>query len=527
MVHDKGCERSGGDCVENGSAQMGAMMDWGGLLHQLNAIGIRLSAEQNVDRLLDYILEECMNITASDGGSIYIMSRSGSADCLTFYCAKNRSREMAFESRTLPLDSNSFAGYCAITGEPLHFDDITETERLVGIRHNDFFDRTYSYQTRNMLVIPMCNYSGAVIGVLQLINKKQDNRIVLKDDADFRQSIAAYRLDEIELVTSLSSQAAILMERTQLFQEIEKLFKTFIESLVMALDKRDPATAGHSKRVADYAVALAKAVNDVGDGPYAELAFSDEQLKKLYYAGLLHDIGKVGVEERLLVKETRLSAEQLEVLRYRFRYMKAVLNLRHHQNTLSEEDSVQLLWLDRWLERIEQINGKGFVSPEEMAFVDMVATQRYIDADGTETPLLKPYEREVLSVVRGNLTPDERRRIERHPQMTYEVLREISWSKPLEDVPHIAACHHEQLDGKGYPEGLVGGDIPIMARILAIVDIFDAMTAKDRPYKRAVPLDKTLAVLQEEVAEGHTDADLTRIFIERQVYLPIYQEDVR
>lgn len=492
------------------------------LIHHLNAIGIRLSAEKNVDKLTALILEECMRITDSDGGSIYILESDDTGSWITFKHTMNVSRDFPFESFSLPINNTSFAGYCAATGQPLNFSSLDNTEALVGIKHNDVFDRINHYHTMNMLVIPMKDMDDAVIGVLQLINKKKDASIRLEADADYADAMIPYTEDEEEIVTSLASQAAILLERTRLYEEIEELFRTFSESMVTALDKRDPVTAGHSKRVADYAVALAQAINAKhvveSDAPF----FDADNLKKLYYAGLLHDIGKVGVTEWLLVKNSRLTADRITAIRYRFQYLKARLQLRQVTETLPEEDSLILNNLDLWLDTIEKHNLRGFLTPEEAQAVQEISTHVFEDIDGEIKPLLSAYEQDALSILRGNLTSVERLEIERHPAMTLDVLKEISWSHELKEVPLIAASHHEKLNGKGYPLGLTEADIPLMSKILAIVDIFDAMTSKDRPYKPAVPIDKTLDILLEEVKHGNLDPDMTNLFVATRPFQEVF-----
>lgn len=492
------------------------------LIHHLNAIGIRLSAEKNVDKLTSLILEECVRITDSDGGSIYIQESDESGSWITFKHTINNSREFPFESFSLPISNTSFAGYCAATGKRLNFSSLDNTEELVGIKHNDVFDRMNHYRTVNMLVVPMKDMDGTVIGVLQLINKKRDPAIRLITAVDYEDAMISYTADEEEIVTSLASQAAILLERTRLYEEIEELFRTFSESMVTALDKRDPVTAGHSKRVADYAVALAKAINTEPPSGMDAPVFNDNDLKKLYYAGLLHDIGKVGVNEWLLVKNSRLTADRIIAIRYRFQYIKAKLLLQQASEPLSEEDFAILKNLDIWLDTIEKHNLRGFLTPEEALAVENISTHTFEDIDGEMKPLLTAYEQDALSILRGNLTSVERLEIERHPAMTLDVLKEISWSHELKEVPIIAASHHEKLNGKGYPLGLTESDIPLMSKILAIVDIFDAMTSKDRPYKPAVPIDKTLAILLEEVKYGNLDPGMTNLFISKKPFQEVF-----
>lgn len=489
------------------------------LIHALNAIGIRLSAEKDIDKLTRLILDECMRITQSDGGSIYTRESDDEGTWITIRHALNRSRDFPFERFSLPINNTSFAGYCAATGMPLNFSSLENTEALVGIRHNNVFDRMNNYSTRNMLVIPMKNLEGDTIGVLQLINKKINDEIRLTSPEDYADAIVPYTDFEEEIVTSLASQAAILLERTHLYEEIQALFRTFSESMVTALDKRDPVTAGHSKRVADYAVALAGALNNQSSVNRDLPVFSDGDIQKLYYAGLLHDIGKVGVEEALLTKSTRLSEERMDIIRYRFRVLKLTLT---SAEVLTEQDRELSERLDSWMAAIVHLNKLGAITSEEASVIREICSYDFQDLDGLRKPLLSAYEAEALTVLRGNLTSEERRAIEQHPKMTLEVLKEIRWSRDLTDVPLIAASHHERLNGSGYPSGAQCDAIPIMSRILAIVDIFDAMTSKDRPYKPAVPIEDTLDVLMEEVRHGNLDPMLTDCFISTKAYQEVF-----
>lgn len=494
------------------------------LIHQLNSIGIRLSAEKNIDNLTLLILEECMHITNSDGGSIYIKETDGEKSWITFTHTLNVSRAFPFKSFTLPISNTSFSGYCAATGKTLNFSSLHDTESLVGIRHNDTFDKMNNYQTKNMLVIPMKDMEGNVIGVLQLINKKKSSDIRLLSDEDYEDAMEPYTADEEEIITSLASQTAILFERTRLYEEINELFRTFSESMVTALDKRDPVTAGHSKRVADYAVALANAMNGKRSQNGEAALFSEEDLKMLYYSGLLHDIGKVGVSETVLAKGTRLGADRLNAIKFRFQYVKTQLVLKSLSEQLTDSEVEILDNIDTWKELVIKFNNRGFMAPEELESVRTISTHTYTDEDGATYPLLDPFEFDALSVMRGNLTASERKEIESHSQMTLEVLNEIKWSQELKEVPFIAGSHHEKLNGKGYPMGRTSDEIPYMSKILAIVDIFDALTASDRPYKPAMPVDKTMKILMEEVDNGALDPELTKIFIDDKPYAAVFEK---
>ncbi|QZY55248.1 HD domain-containing phosphohydrolase [Crassaminicella profunda] len=492
------------------------------LLDRLNKIGIHLSAEQNTDKLLEMIVEESMKITDSDGGSIYIKEEKEKEEYLRFKIARNYSKIFPFKQFLLPIDKKSISGFCALTGKSYNFRRVSDIPSTIGIKYNDSFDKKNNYKTINMLVIPMKNLKGETTGVLQLINKKKDYHIPLITKEDYKNHTLPFSEEEENTIASLASLAAILLERSKLYQEIKNLFETFIESMVATIDQRDPTTAGHSIRVAKYAAIFAKAVNQTTYGKYKNLYFSQKEIHQIYYAGLLHDIGKIGVKEAILLKRTKLSESELEILKYRFYYYKKELEYKKLSHIISEEEKQIFDEIDQYYIFICNLNTKGFITNDEIKILEKISSITFKDIDGKIKNLLNQSEYNQLTVKRGNLTKEQRVMMEYHPSYTYEILKSISWGKDLEKVPLIAAAHHEKLDGSGYPKGLKEDEILIPSKILAIVDIFEALTAKDRPYKKALPLDKTLKILQKEAKQHHLDKDLLEIFIHKK----IYEEDI-
>lgn len=517
------------------------------IIERLNSIGIHLSTQTNADDLFSFILEECMKLTRSDGGSIYIKKVVDEQEFIEFSYTKNTSKTFPFTKFKMPLDKTSLAGYSGYTGEICNFSSMEETEKI-GLTHNKTFDEENNYQTCNMLIVPMKNFNGKVIGVMQLINKKDDYDQPLDQATDYEEHIIPYTSAEEELISSLTSQCAILLERNILIDDIRKLFKTFIESLVTSLDQRDPVTAGHSSRVASYAVCLAQKVSKSKEPPFDHISLTTDTLRALYYAGLLHDIGKIGVREAVLLKRNRLSDEAIENVRYRCQLLK--YNMLYDLNEFSKEEMSDildafsfishkeaLLMIDdnekkvrkflkenaaliasKLYDTIEEINISGFLPDENEHFLKLAKHIAYIGESGDKVPLLTEDNLENLMVKRGNLNPDERKMMNDHPLYTFEVLKEITWTDSLKDVPFFAATHHEKLNGKGYPWGLLDNDIPLFSRILAIADIFDALTAKDRPYKPALSIEKTNSILREEATATNLDADLVELFIETKAY---------
>jgi len=493
------------------------------LLEKMISIGIRLSAEKDTDKLMEMILEESMIITHSDGGSIYIIIEEEEQQKLRFQYTRNTSKDFPFASFTMPLTCTSISGYSAYTGESCRFGSMDETFDKIGVRYNDSFDKSNDYRTVNMLVIPMKNLENDVIGVMQLLNKKNEYDFKFKTMEDYPTHTVPYTENEERVISSLASLTAVLLERNILHAEIENLFKTFTESLVRALDQRDPATAGHSMRVAQYSVRFCMAINETTDGPYKDAYYTPTDLKQIYYASLLHDVGKIGVREHVLLKRNRLSDSEFEALKYRFLFHKNTLMRKIETNTNTPEEKKLYEEMDSIVELIKDVNEKGYVPDEEIEKVSEIAKLEYTDFDGTIKPLISDFELINLSVQKGNLTTEERTMIQMHPAFTFNVLDEISWSKELSDVPEIASAHHEKLSGKGYPYHLEAKDILTESRILAVVDIFDALTAADRPYKPALSIEKSLSILQEESDWGNIDSDLLKIFVDKKVYEVIFE----
>lgn len=486
------------------------------LLEKFSEIGLKLTAEKDVNKLLELILTECIKITDSDAGSIYIKEQDEENAQLIFMYTLNTSMSFPFKSFKLPITMNSIAGACAMTGEIYNFKSMDDTVEVLGFHHNRSFDESYGYETRNMLVIPLKNYNNDMIGVLQLINKKKDpNHKFIAYSKDFEPHVIPYDLKDEKIVGALASQAAMLIERGILFKDIEHLLDSMIDTLVTALDRRDPITAGHSKRVATYALALAKNVNDVDYGPYAGYTFTAEALKELYIAGMLHDVGKIGVREYVLMKRNKLSDDGIDRVRWRYKYIRKLLSEDPEQMESLGFNTEQL---DEALKSLESINTSGFLKDEDKALLDKLKDLSITDFDGSVIPFLTPEEYEFMSVPRGNLTGSERKEINDHAVHTFNILNGIDWTRDLKKVPRIAADHHEKLNGFGYPEGRKSDDLEVRSRILAIADVFDALTAKDRPYKPAIPIDKSIEILEDDASKGGLDPELVAIFKKERAY---------
>ncbi len=492
---------------------------------RLNQIGIALSSEHNLNKLLELIVTEARRFTVADGGSLYIKE----GEKLNFLVAQTESLEAktqqkSFKSFYVPLTKESISGYVATTGKTLNISDVYHIPPTVEYRFNKEFDRRMGYRSKSMLTVPMRDHNDEIIGVLQLVNSLDlDGRVV------------PFRKEYETLILSLASQAAVAIRNAKLIEEIKSLFRSLVRYSAKAIDSRSPHTAGHSGRVAKFSLRIAQAINEEKEGAFASVKFSPEQLEELRMAGWLHDIGKIGVKESVLEKGTKLNDDQMETLAERFAVIKAsayLENCRQKSELLKTggDQNDALAELDRKLtaalEAVEQdldflrrINIPEVMQAQDLDRLRAIAEKAFADpCSGEMRYYLSSHEYENLAVLRGNLTASERKEIQRHVEYTMEILRKIPFTKDLENIPIIAAAHHEMLDGSGYPYGLKGDDIPLQARIMCISDIYDALSSKDRPYKKAMPLEKSLAILQEEAKRGKLDANLIELFIRRKLY---------
>lgn len=504
-------------------------------LSELNAIGIRLSAEPNPRFLLETILSKAREITNSDAGSLYIVEERAEAPHLRFALAQNDSLSVPFRTATLPLTDASIAGHVALTGEVINLADAYAPPADAPFAINRRFDEETGYRTKSMLVVPMRTPQGQTIGALQLINRKVDRDARLTGPEDVERYVGAYGALDEKLAGSLASQAAVAIYNRRLYLSIRELFEGFVKASVTAIEARDPSTSGHSFRVADLTVALAKAVDRCESGPYRDLKFRDDEVMELRYASLLHDFGKVGVREHVLVKAKKLYPADLERIRHRVELLKRDLALRTARAKLDRalaraadyadaaarldaELAAALAELDRQLDLVRVANEPTVHVQSFTAELRRLAAHTWEDADGVPRSVLTPEEARVLAIPRGSLTDEERVAIQAHVVHTFQFLAQIPWTKELSRVPEIARGHHEKLDGSGYPSGARAEQIPVQSRMMAIADIYDALTAADRPYKKALRAEEALAILDAERRAGALDSALLDVFLEARVF---------
>jgi HD-GYP domain-containing protein (c-di-GMP phosphodiesterase class II) len=511
-------------------------------LHELNRIGVALSAEHDIDSLLQLILAKSCEIVGADAGSLYLVERASPAaaapDLLRFKLTRNDSVAVSFEEFTMPLDVSSIAGYAALTGRVLNLVDVYGIPKHAPYAGSGgsarAFDEKSGYRTKSMLVVPMKDHRGIVIGVVQLINKKRDRTAVLRPVSLVEQAVIPFTGADEELLTSLTSQAAVGLEKTRLVDDVRALFDSFVRAAVTAIEQRDPTTSGHSSRVAVLTQALAETVDRQQHGRFREVRFSREQLQELRYASLLHDFGKVGVREQVLVKGRKLYAGELLVIRHRFAYVMRSLEAEHLRAQLAlalagEADPQRLQEtesayeekrreLQEILRAVRRANEPSLLEEQGFRVLMGLSSRTFVDDEGRPQPLLTQDELSALQIAKGTLSERERREIESHVTHTFHFLSEIPWTDEFRGIPAIAYAHHEKLDGTGYPRRLTAADIPLQSRMMTIADIFDALVAWDRPYKRAVPVEQALDILGEEAEQGKLDADLLRLFVDAKVF---------
>ena len=500
---------------------------------ELNRIGIALSAEKDIAKLQDFILVTMRQLTNADGASLWLKSVGDNNEPMLFLASsQNTSIDNTYQAFKVPVDEKSVVGYTVSVGTSQIYDDAYNPPPGKP-QGGKGFDTQFGYRTKSMLTVPMRNYSNEVVGAIQLINAKRrfDTRLTTETVG---AEVVSFRPEDLEMIESIASQAAVAIDNKNLLDSIQALFDGFVEASVTAIEQRDPSTAGHSGRVEALTTALARAVTRLGAGQYRDVKLTEDQFKELRYACLLHDFGKVGVREHILVKAKKLMPGQLEVIQARFEFversvqvnyanqkLEALKTERANATVLGQIDkrlAEDLEQLNRWVQNIISANEPTVMPEDKASMLEFLSQQTYYDMSGKAHPMLDPQEFRFLSIRKGTLDPQERLEMESHVTHSFHFLTKIPWTPLMRGIPEIAYGHHEKLDGTGYPRQLKGDQIPLQARMMTISDIFDALTAQDRPYKRAVPVHTALDILRAEADDGKLDKDLLGIFVAKEIY---------
>ncbi|NDD03597.1 MAG: GAF domain-containing protein [Proteobacteria bacterium] len=487
------------------------------MLQKLNEIFIELSAERNPEKLLVTILSKGIELSGAQGGTLFVLNEVDGD--LEFRCRITDSggKEINFEEVNSRVQENSVCGYVALTGKSTNVTSTQETKLSQGFPMFSSLDHVQPQGNQSLLTVPLRDSRGDCRGVLQLANKVKSNG-----------EYAPFDLEDESLVKSFSTQAAICLETSDVYRDVQKLFEGFVKASITAIESRDPSTGGHSERVASMCVALARATTEVSTGIYRSVKFKEDEIKELEYAALLHDFGKIGVKEQVLVKAKKLYTHQLESIKERINTCKAAAKIcfleqrihlgESHRQQLEHQYHERVRQVDNYWNLIIAANEPNILKKENEQILDQIRHEQLLLPDGTQVSLLTEEEYLALSVQQGSLTDSEREEIESHVRHTYQFLKNIPWTRDFKNLTEIAYCHHEKLDGTGYPRGLTSHEIPLQSKIMTIADIFDALTAADRWYKEAVPIERALEILGQEVKEGKLDPVLSEIFIEKKIY---------
>jgi HD-GYP domain-containing protein (c-di-GMP phosphodiesterase class II) len=508
-------------------------------LEQLNEIGSALSNERSIDALLEKILLAAKTITHADGGTLYRMDEAGG--CLRFEILRTDSlgiamggsagRSIAFPPLPLYREDGSpnlsmVAAYSALKGQTVNIADAYRADGF-DFSGTRAFDARTGYRSTSFLTVPMMNHEGAVIGVLQLINAV----------SPVAGEVGVFSESDRQLAESLASQAAIALTNRLLVNQLEALFESFITLINNAIDEKSPYTGGHCQRVPTLTMMLAEAVNDTAEGPLAGFTMSDADRYELKIAGLLHDCGKVTTPVHVVDKATKLQTifDRIELIDTRFELIRRdieLATLRGRYAAGLDAKPAVLAQIERHgADRLRGIDedraflhhaniGSERMSDADVERVHAIAHRwHWTDSQGAEHSCLSEEEVENLTIRAGTLTGAEREIINHHIVSTIRMLEALPWPRHLVNVPEYAGGHHERMDGKGYPRGLVRDQMSVQARVMGIADIFEALTAKDRPYKRPMRLSEALHILGKFRLNGHIDPDLFDVFVRRKVYL--------
>lgn len=505
------------------------------LVEHLIEIGTALSSERELDVLLEKIVDEARRFARADGGTLFLVDET--TQSLRWVTVQNESMGIRFGGPSSePLDPDVFrpiplyddgepwlsnvATHVVHGRETVHIEDVYDEHDAFDFAGPLQFDERTGYRTTSMLVIPMLHHSSRVVGVLQLINARDADGAVVPFDETVER-----------LTSSLASQAAVAVKNAQLFEELEEQFEAFTRAIAMAIDEKSPYTAGHVRRVVDITMRIAARINATRDGSYADVTFDRDTMKALRLAAWMHDVGKITTPEWVVDKATKLETlfDRVELVRTRYALMKeqarnralrAKLERHHAEETHDIDEALahELTSLDRDLVFLERVNrGVERMADGDVDRLHRIATRAY-EIDGEVRSALTADEVYNLEIRKGTLTSEEIQIIRDHASVSFRMLSQLPFSGPLERVPEIAASHHEKLNGRGYPRGLTADDLSLEARILAVADIFEALTAPDRPYKDPTPLSQVHRILGFMVQDGELDPDLVGFAIESGVF---------
>ena len=476
-------------------------------IDKLLNVGVALTREKSFSEVFRIILDAAMDITRCDGGTLYTLNTEGNV--LEFKIMITRSRGYckgahgeAVDLPPVPLNAENVCAAAAITGELINVPDVYNSTDydFSGPRR---YDAITGYKTVSQLVVPMKNNDGDIIGVLQLINAQSETGDVIPFSSAYERIIA-----------SLSSQAAITLTNMNYEKEVEELLYSFVRVMSAGIDARTPYNANHTRNMAHYGEGFLAWLRTHDEGP----RFTEQDEKEIIMSIWLHDIGKLVIPLEVMDKSSRLGSDENE-LKGRFSKLGLLLKIELLEGKLSQDEyEKRLSELKEDALTVEQANSAPFLSDELLDKITSISKKSYIDENGNSLPLLSEQERDCLTVRKGTLTSAERGVMESHVTMTEKMLDEMHFPKSFEDVKFYASAHHEYINGRGYPKHLSAADLPAAVRIITILDVFDALTARDRPYKKPIPADRAFQILESMANDGQLDGELLELFKKSGAY---------
>ena len=506
----------------------------GGQIKKMSDIGRALSGVQDLNTLLEMIVDQARNFTNADAGTLYIVENN----TLRFQIVQNDSLKIRMggksgESIPFPpveLKESNVSAFVALKGVSVNIPDVYDTD-LFDFTGPKKFDQSTGYRSKSMLVVPMRNHENDIIGVLQLLNATNP----------ISNEVIAFSQDYENLSESLASQAAVSITNAKLIANMTELFEAFVKVMATAIDEKSPVTGGHIRRVAELTLTMAEVIHDLDEGHFKDKTFSPDQMYELRIAAYMHDIGKVTSPVEIVEKAKKLQTifDRIQYVRLRMAYISQKIELEGQEakikilqngsspeklNSIEKETLEKLMEIEEIQRFINKCNEPGeFLDDEILVRLKEVSEKTYIDDAGEQQPFLTADELVNLSIRRGSITEKERQKMQGHAAVTLKMLKQIPFTKKLKNIPDFAGAHHEFLNGKGYPLGLKGDEISFEGRLMAVTDIAEALTASDRPYKKAMPLETVYRILRSMVEGGELDPNLVELFIEKEVY-KIYQK---
>ncbi|MDH5182327.1 MAG: GAF domain-containing protein [Gammaproteobacteria bacterium] len=497
-------------------------------VHLLNSIGISLSTEKDSDRLLEKILLGAKELTNADGGTIYLINDHKElemvivrTDSLNYAMGGSTGISIPFDSIPLYLADSTPNKQMVVTSAVLN-DQTINIADAYDANGYDFtgtydFDKKTGYRSTSFLTIPMKNHENDIIGVLQLINARSEDNT----------SIQPFSNEDQQLAESLASQAAVALTNKQLIDGMKELFDSLVKMIASTIDEKSAHTGSHCRRIPVITMMIAHAVNNTSDGYFSDYRISEDDLYQLETAAWLHDCGKLTTPDRVMEKSTKLEMpiDRIELIKLRFEILKRDLNVTSHTTTNTAPNPSEAEEIDSTLEHIINTNKGGeYTDSEAIEKILRFAEKYNIIIGGAPQPILTEDEIHHLSINKGTITDEERKMINNHINVTINMLESLPFPKHLMSIPEYAGGHHERIDGKGFPKGLTRDEMSVPARIMAIADIFEALTANDRPYKSPMKLSKALDILDNMQKTGHIDPDIYDVFIQKKVYLQYAKE---